>query len=317
MQKIIAIVGPTASGKTAISLAIAKKFGGEIISADSMQIYREMNIGTAKPSLEERAGIPHHLMGHISVEAVYNVAEYANEARLILDEMDARGCLPIICGGTGLYMDHLLSNTEFFEIPLDEKIRLTYQEMAHQRGNDAVYALLKERDPQLAAHLHPNDSKRVIRGLEVLEITGKRLSELQQESIRESPYEVLYIGLNYHDRQKLYERINLRVDLMIQNGLLDEIEILMKDYNLSATARAAIGYKELMDAIEAGEPITSAIELIKQKSRNYAKRQITWFGKNQKIHWFYRDEMSDEQMLENAFALVDAFLEKGAKREER
>lgn len=313
MQKIIAIVGPTASGKTGLSVTLAARYGGEILSADSMQIYAEMNIGTAKPTLEERAGVPHHLMGHVSVEETYNVASFAEDARRVLAELESRNKLPFICGGTGLYIDHLLSDTEFFDIPLNKAVRKKYQAMAESQGNEAVFRLLAGSDPQLAEKLHPNDSKRVIRGLEVLEITGRKLSELQAQSHRESPYDVLWIGLNYRDRQKLYDRINYRVDVMMKDGLLDEINTLLRNYSLSSTARAAIGYKEIIDAMEAGTDIAEAVELVKQKSRNYAKRQLTWFGRNQEIHWFYRDELSDSELLARSSALIEHFLKGGNK----
>lgn len=313
MQDIVAIVGPTASGKTALSIAVARHFGGEVVSADSMQIYREMNIGTAKPSMEERQGILHHLMGHCSAEQTYNVASYVADAKDVLYELEQRKVLPILCGGTGLYMDHLLGNTDFFEIPLDAEIRNKYQEMAKKSGNEVVYSLLMQCDPELARKLHPNDSKRVIRGLEVFEITGKKLSDFQKESHRESPYRVLYIGVNFKDRSLLYDRINRRVDLMIQNGLLEEIDDLMKNYHLSDTARSGIGYKELIDAIEAGEQLEPAIDLIKQKSRNYAKRQITWFGRNKAVCWFNRDEFSEDEINTRVFELIENFLEGGNK----
>lgn len=311
MQKIIVVVGPTASGKTGLSVELARRYGAEILSADSMQIYREMNIGTAKPTMDERAGVSHHLMGHVSVEETYNVASYVRDAQAVLKDLQKRNCLPIICGGTGLYIDHLLHDTEFFDIPQIDAVRERYQNLAAEKGNDAVYQLLQERDPALAEKLHPNDSKRVIRGLEVLDITGRRLSELQKESHRESPYEVLWIGLNYRDRKLLYDRIDLRVDLMVGNGLLREIEQLMVSYSLSSTARAAIGYKEIIDAIEANGVMDAAIDLVKQKSRNYAKRQLTWFGRNKEIHWLYRDEQSDELIFGNACSLIEDFLKGG------
>ncbi len=308
MQKVIAIVGPTASGKTALSVALAKHFNAEIISADSMQIYREMNIGTAKPSMEERQGIPHHLMGHISVESSFNVATYVKEAHLVLDELKQRNVVPVFCGGTGLYLDHLLKNTDFFDIPFDASIRQKYEMLAFEKGNDYIYDLLTLKDPKLAEKLHPNDTKRIIRGLEVLDITGKQLSEMQQESHGEPLFDVLYIGLNYKDRSLLYERINRRVDLMVEQGLIDEVQELKESFVLSETARAAIGYKELLDCMDVNEPLDGAIELIKQKSRNYAKRQQTWFGRNKEIHWFYRDELSDEAILLQSINLAEQFL---------
>ncbi len=312
MQKVIAIVGPTASGKTALSVALAKHFNAEIISADSMQIYREMNIGTAKPSMEERQGIAHHLMGHVSVEDSYNVATYVKEARLILEDLKQRDVLPVFCGGTGLYLDHLMNNTDFFDIPFDASIREKYELLAYEKGNDFIYNLLSLKDPKLAQKLHPNDTKRVIRGLEVLEITGKNLSELQQESRGEPLFDVLYIGLNFKDRSLLYDRINQRVDLMVEQGLIDEVQKLKVSFALSDTARAAIGYKELLDCMDADTSLDDAIDLIKQKSRNYAKRQQTWFGRNKDIHWFYRDEQCDEVILAQSIELAEHFL-KGEK----
>ena len=311
MQKVIAVIGPTASGKTALSVALAERFGGEVVSADSMQIYNEMNIGTAKPSAEEQKGIPHHLIGHVSVEKSYNVATYVGDARAVLAELKRRQVLPILCGGTGLYLDHLLGNTEFFEIPLKDDVRQKYQLMAETQGNETIFALLSELDPVLASRLHPNDSKRIIRGLEVFEITGRRLSDFQAESLRNSPYDVLYIGLNFKDRDLLYQRINARVDLMIEQGLFQEIFDLNKHYYLSDTARAAIGYKEILDTVEAGGKLEDAVELIKQKSRNYAKRQITWFKRNENIHWFYRDERTEEDLISKACLLAETFLKRG------
>ncbi len=308
MQKIIAIVGPTASGKTGLSIELAKRLGAEIVSADSMQIYREMNIGTAKPSLGERQGIRHHLLGHMSVEDSYSVVAYAEDAKVVLQDLARRGIVPIICGGTGLYMDHLLMNTNFFEISVPEQIRENLQKEAEKVGLETIYERLKEVDPILAKKLHPNDSKRVIRGLEVYEATGKPLSAFQRESIRPSDYEVLYIGLNFADRNKLYARINQRVDLMMEMGLEAEVRGLLENKKLSATARAAIGYKELMDAIENEESIETAVELIKQKSRNYAKRQLTWFKKNSEIHWFNADECEKDQLMDQVHKLAVSFL---------
>lgn len=310
-QKIIAVVGPTASGKTGLSVSLAAHLGGEIVSADSMQIYREMSIGTAKPTLEERRGIPHHLMGHVSVEDTYNVAAYVQDAHLVLETLEARGGLPIFCGGTGLYLDHLLNNTDFFDIPIEASLRGKYQELAEKEGGAYLYALLEKVDPVLAKKLHPNDVKRVIRGLEVFESTGRKLSDFQMESKRSSPYDVLWIGLNFRNRQLLYDRIDRRVDVMEKEGLLDEIRHLMANYQLSSTARAAIGYKEVIDALESGGSVAEALNLVKQKSRNYAKRQLTWFHKNEKIHWFYRDELDDHLLLSQAIQICEKFLEGG------
>ncbi len=308
MQKMIAIVGPTASGKTGLSIALAKRIGAEIVSADSMQIYDQMNIGTAKPSPEEQEGVIHHLIGHISVEDSYNVVSFVQDAKAVLKDLNCRGIVPIICGGTGLYIDHLLRNTNFFEISVPEAIREKYQKEAESYGSEFLHHQLKEVDPILAGKLHPNDVKRIIRGLEVYETTGKPLSAFQKESQRASAYQVLYIGLNYKDRSRLYEQIDQRVDLMVESGLEDEVRSLLKNKKLSATARAAIGYKELMDAIENNESIEDAVELIKQKSRNYAKRQLTWFKKNSEIHWFNVDEYERNQLIDRVYDLALSFL---------
>ncbi len=313
MQDIIAIVGPTASGKTGLSVALAKHYGADIVSADSMQIYREMNIGTAKPSMEERCGVRHHLMGHIGVAQSYNVVSYVKDARTVLEQLQTEGVLPILCGGTGLYIDHLLSDTDFFDIPFDADVRAGFQAIADQQGPEALHIRLQKIDPALADKLHPNDVKRVIRGLEVYEVTGRKLSDYQSESHRKSPFRVLYLGLNYKDRSILYDRINRRVDLMVEEGLIQEVDDLMVNHTLSDTARAAIGYKEVIDCLEADGELSVAIELIKQKSRNYAKRQITWFGKNPEVHWLYPDEMDEQEMINKAIQLVDDFLKGGNK----
>ena len=247
-------------------------------------------------------------MGHISVEDSYNVATYVKEARLILEDLKQRDVLPVFCGGTGLYLDHLLSNTDFFDIPFDASIREKYELLVCEKGNDFVYNLLSLKDPKLAKKLHPNDTKRVIRGLEVFDITGKCLSEFQQESHGEPLFDVLYIGLNYKDRSLLYDRINQRVDLMVEQGLINEVHKLKASFALSDTARAAIGYKELLDCMETDVSLDDAIDLIKQKSRNYAKRQQTWFGRNKGIHWFYRDELCDEAIFDQAIELAEHFL---------
>ncbi len=311
MQKVVAVVGPTASGKTGLAIAVGKVFGAEIISADSMQIYREMRIGTARPSLEEQQGIPHYLMGHVSVRENYHVAAYVKDAKAVLSALEKRGVLPIFCGGTGLYLDHLLQNTSFFEIPLQEEVRIHYRNMAEEQGPQYLYEQLNRVDPALAERLHPHDIKRVTRGLEVFASTGKRLSDYQLESHMESPYQVLYLGLNFHDRALLYQRIDQRVDQMVRQGLLDEIEQLRSRCTLSSTARAAIGYKELMDALDTGESLSEAICLVKQKTRNYAKRQLSWFRRNQEIHWLYADEEPFSLLLDRAISLVRNFLSEG------
>ena len=215
--KVVAVVGPTASGKTALGVEIAKRFNGEVVSADSMQIYKGMDIATAKPMPEEMQGIPHHLIDFLDRDIVFSAADYVRLAREKIDEVLSRGKLPVIVGGTGLYIDSLLENVKFSEGGSDEEYREKLYKIAAQEGNEALHGRLVEVDPEAAESIHPNNTVRVVRALEVYHVTGRKFSELKKESrTEESPYDSLIIGLNYHDRQKLYDRINLRVDEMAE-----------------------------------------------------------------------------------------------------
>lgn len=301
---VLAVVGPTASGKTALSIALAKTLNGEIISADSMQIYKGMDIASAKPTEEERAGIPHHMVGVVSPETPYSVADYVEDAgEAIADVWDREKC-PILVGGTGLYVDSLLSGTRFIPSPTDLKLRKELQTQYETLGGEAMLQKLREFDPESAARLHPNNNKRIIRAFEVYRLTGKTMTEALKNSHSEpSRYKPVYIGINFADRAVLYDRINRRVDLMLENGLLDEA----KDFfeHTTATAAQAIGYKELKPYLDGEVSLSEAVDRLKQVTRNYAKRQLTWFKRNPEIHWLYPDTCTKEEFLRQAFKIAE------------
>ena len=295
--KIAVILGPTASGKTALGIEMAKRFGGEVVSADSMQIYEGMDISTAKPTPEEMNGIPHHLIGFLPRDRAFSVAEYVDLAGKAIRDISDRGKLPIIVGGTGLYIDSLVENIKFPDITSDEKVRERISNDIETLGVDAVFERLKECDPETAAELHPNNKVRVIRALEVFELTGRKLSELKAESrLEPSPYDAVMIGLNCRDRQKLYDRINKRVDIMVENGLVEESRAVYENSDMK-TAANAIGYKELIPYFKNEADFSVCIDKIKQETRRYAKRQLTWFGKNAKIQWLMLDEFDNKEKI--------------------
>ena len=295
--KIAVILGPTASGKTALGIEMAKRFGGEVVSADSMQIYEGMDISTAKPTPEEMNGIPHHLIGFLPRDRAFSVAEYVDLAGKAIRDISDRGKLPIIVGGTGLYIDSLVENIKFPDITSDEKVRERISNDIETLGVDAVFERLKECDPETAAELHPNNKVRVIRALEVFELTGRKLSELKAESrLEPSPYDAVMIGLNCRDRQKLYDRINKRVDIMAENGLVEESRAVYENSDMK-TAANAIGYKELIPYFKNEADFSVCIDKIKQETRRYAKRQLTWFGKNAKIQWLMLDEFDNKEKI--------------------
>ncbi len=303
---LIVVCGPTASGKTALAVELAKRFDGEVISADSMQIYREMNIGTAKPDIRERQGIPHHMMDVVSVSEQYSVSRYVKEAGECIDGVMSRGRLPILAGGTGLYIDSLVNNIDFIDIKNDFEYRESLKRMSEQSGADSLYKMLCEVDAETAGRLHPNDVKRVIRALEVYKLTGRTMAQVQRESRRRRRYNALFIGLDFLSREILYRRINDRVAAMLEKGLEDEARAIVK-LDLSKTARAAIGYSEMFDLICGKIDRESAIQTICRRTRNYAKRQLTWFRKNREIHWLYPDSTEidfDPVKLANAAVKV-------------
>lgn len=295
--RVLAVAGPTASGKTWLGVELAKKYGGEVISADSMQIYKGMDIASAKPTEDEMQGIPHHLIDFLDRDIVFSAADYVRLAREKIDEVLSRGKLPIIVGGTGLYIDSLLENVKFSEGGSDEAYRETLYAFAAQEGNEALHRRLEEVDPEAAESIHPNNTVRVVRALEVYHVTGRKFSELKKESrTEESPYDSLIIGLNYHDRQKLYDRINLRVDEMAERGLVEEARELY-DHGGMKTAANAIGFKEFIPFFQGVETLEACIDKIKQETRRYAKRQLTWFRKNPSIQWIFLDEFNKKNEI--------------------
>lgn len=297
-KKILAVVGATASGKTDMAISLAKEFDGEIVSADSMQIYKGMDIATAKPSEEEMQGIPHHLIDFLERDVSFSVADYVKLANEKISDIISRGKLPIIAGGTGLYIDSLLNNVKFSETKKDEEYCKSLEKFAEINGNDELYKILAETDPESAVSIHPNNLVRVIRALEVYHTTGRKLSELKAESrLEESPYDSFIIGLDYSKRDILYDRINRRVDIMLERGLVDEARNLYLESGKMKTASNAIGYKELIPYFENVQSFDECVDKIKQETRHYAKRQLTWFRKNQKINWFLLDKIDEKNKI--------------------
>jgi tRNA dimethylallyltransferase len=284
-ENVLAIIGPTSVGKTALSLELAARFSGEIISGDSMQFYRGMDIGTAKASPEERAAIPHHLIDICDLDEEFTVADFQRRTAALISDMNSRQILPIIVGGTGLYIQSVLYGYRFSEAGEDEAYRASLSSLAETDGNEALHAKLSAVDPLTAARLHPNDVKRVIRALEIYHLTGKTMAEYQQRS-EESPYNLLLLGLTM-DRALLYERINARVDQMIEAGLIEEVEgLLRKGYDASLRSMQALGYKEIIAYLQGLTTKEAAVELVKKRTRNFAKRQLTWFRAMKDIVWF-------------------------------
>ncbi len=289
---LLAVVGPTASGKTKLGVGLAKALGGEIISADSMQIYKDMPIAAAVPSAEEREGIEHHLMEFCEAGSEFSVADYVNLAKEKISEIYSRGKLPILVGGTGLYVNSLVDNISFSEEKKDESLRAELEVQFDELGGEEMLRRLAEFDPDSAARLHVRDRRRIIRAFEIYLQTGKTATEQNADSRREpSPYDVLMIGIAYRSRETLYERINRRVDIMLENGLLDEAE----KYCCSERKGSgqAIGHKELSPYFRGECSLCDAVETLKRETRRYAKRQYTWFCRDERIKWIYADEETD------------------------
>ena len=285
---ILVICGPTASGKTALAVELALRFGGEVVSADSMQVYRRMDIGTAKPTAEETRGVPHHMIDVADPEENYSVARYVAEAVPIVDDILARGKLPIIAGGTGLYIDNLVAGRQFAPFEADSGLRERLQARVRAEGLPALYAQLQTADPAAAGRIHPNDEKRIIRALEVRLSTGKTLTQYDAET-RALPnrYAPLTVALRFGERPWMWERIDRRVDDMMARGLEQEVrDLLASGVPPERTAMQAIGYKEIAAAISEGRPVDHGAEEVKLRSRQYAKRQLTWFRRNRDAHWF-------------------------------
>ena len=301
-QKIICVVGPTASGKTGLGIALAKHFDGEVISADSMQIYRDMHIASAAPDDSETDGVPHHLVEFLPYGSSYTVADYVKAAREKIAQIAARGKLPIIVGGTGLYINSLVNNVEFVEQETDLNLREKITQEFDAVGGEEMLNRLRQIDPDAAEKLHENDKRRIIRAFEIYESTGNTKSFNDEQSIKnESPYDATLIGITYRDREKLYDRINLRVDIMLQSGLLDEARAAF-DKNLGGGSIQAIGHKEFFDYFKGEILLEEAVENLKRSTRRYAKRQLTWFNKDTRINWIYKDET--ENIVEIAIKLL-------------
>ena len=302
------IVGATASGKTGLGVYVARKFNGEVISADSMQIYKGMSIATAKPTIEEMQGVPHHLIDFLPVTEKYSVSTYCNNAKSVFDDVVSRDKLPVIVGGTGLYIDSFLSNTQFLDNAGSDTVREILKKEFEIKGIEKLYEELCEIDPEAARNIHPNNTVRVLRALEVYRATGKTLTEQNLLSHNvESDIEPLYIAIGYRDREILYDRINKRVDIMLENGLIDEAKEFF-EMNPSVTAFNAIGCKELKPFIDGEADLDICVDNLKRETRRYAKRQLTWFKRNNKINWLYADNKDKDLIYSEAEALIIDFL---------
>lgn len=298
-DKIIAVAGPTASGKSALALELCKRLDGELISLDSMQIYRGLDIGTAKPTKAEQAEVRHHMIDICEPTENFSAAEFAERAHKVIADVRSRGKRAVLCGGTGLYLDTVLGRLDFGEIESDEKLRGELIAFAEKNGAEALHERLRGIDPQAAEKIHPNNVRRVARAIEIYELTGKTKTEHDRAAISDSPYESLIIGLDYDDREVLYNCINRRVDAMIEAGLEGEVRSLVSRGLLSAesTAGQAIGYKEMLGYIAGDCSLGDAVEKIKLGTRRYAKRQLTWLRRNPSINWLYPDRLCDFQSL--------------------
>ena len=308
MDKIICVVGPTASGKTALAVELAKFTNGEVVSCDSMQIYRRLSIGTAKPTIEEMQGIPHHMIDILEPDEDFSVSRYVEMATPIVEDILARGKTAIIAGGTGLYVDNLIKGGEFAPTP-STGCRERLEERLKTEGLDALIAELRQIDP-VALEKSQNNPRRIIRALEVFQETGETITAHNQRTAAMAPkFDPLWIGVDYVNRQDLYDRIDLRVELMVKEGLLDEIrEVLNSGIPEKATAMQAIGYKEFVGALAGRSTVEEAIAQVQQSSRRYAKRQLTWFKRNDNIHWLRRAPgQPAEEIFSQAFQLARNF----------
>ncbi len=307
----VAVVGPTASGKTALSIALAKDFNAEVVSADSMQIYKGMDIATAKPTEEEMQDIAHHLIGFVDISQKFSVAQYLSCARNCINDIHSRGKKIIVAGGTGLYVSSLVDNIQFE----DEKENQLRAELAHNAqlyGGAYMLEQLKMLDPEYANELHENDVTRIIRGIEINKLFGHTMREHKRISRQtQSPYNVCMLGIAFRDRQKLYDRIDARVEIMLQNGLEAEARHFFGKFDSSKTAVQAIGYKELFPYLEGRMSLDEAVDNLKRATRNYAKRQLTWFRKDERIHWLYADEMDKNELIQEAKSICDLFYSNG------
>ncbi|MDP4120468.1 MAG: tRNA (adenosine(37)-N6)-dimethylallyltransferase MiaA [Bacillota bacterium] len=305
---VIAVVGPTASGKTRLGIELAKMFNGEIVSADSMQIYKGMDILTAKPTKEEMYGIVHHLIGFLNPDQNYSVADYVENAKKVIEEIHQNGKLPIVVGGTGFYVNSLMNGITFSENSFNDDVRADLQKKLENEGIESLLSELNSFDSVAAEQLKSGNAKRIIRAIEVYKTTGITITEHNKRSVpEEKPYNDIRIGLKFQDRNILYERINNRVDIMMKSGLLEEARGAYFG-SLSKTSKMAIGYKELIPYFENKCSLNECVEKIKQETRHYAKRQLTWFIRDKSIHWIDIDTVNDENEIVNLAAnLVNCY----------
>lgn len=306
---LICIVGPTASGKTSLAIEIAKHYDCEIVSADSMQIYKGMDIATAKPTLAEQDGIKHHLIDFLDIDKTFSVAQYCDMAHGIIRDIYAKSKTPILVGGTGLYIDSLINNITFSDADSDEDLRKALYSEFESNGVEPLLKTLYKIDPYTASRLEvEKNPKRIIRAIEVYKTTGITMSQHNANSrLNDSPYRVVKIGLTATDRQYLYDRINNRVDSMVQSGLIEEAKSFVNE-NMSSTSSMAIGYKELMPYLQGEAELETCIENLKMQTRRYAKRQLTWFNRDKNIHWFNIDILSKNELVSEAVDKINKVL---------
>ncbi len=308
---LVVLAGPTASGKTALAVELCRRFNGEVISADSMQVYATLQVGTARPTAEEMCGIPHRLMGFLPPDASYSVAKYAESAHAAIREVHSRGKLPFLCGGTGLYIQAVVDNLQYEDQSGDRSVRDELNRRIAEEGGEALLAELAAVDPQTAARLHPNDHGRIVRALELYRTTGQTITQQNEDSHRvPSPYAVCGLRLDFHDREKLYDRINLRVHRMLEQGLEDEARWLREQPHTD-TVRQAIGYKEWEPYFNGQASLQEVVAAIQQGSRRYAKRQLSWFRHRDWMHPLYVD---DGAVIDAAVQYINTW--KGAETDE-
>ena len=306
-KKIIVICGPTASGKTGLSLVLAQNFGGEIISADSMQVYKNLDIGTAKATKDEQAVAKHHLVDFMEPSEPYNVEIFTRLAKEKIEEICARGNVPIIAGGTGLYIESLVKGITFTDQPADKTVKHRLEKQLEENGKEWLHAELVKVDPEYAATVHPNNAVRVMRALEIYYTTGTTMTQqIAASRPAEKPYDVLYLATGFNDRSKLYENIEKRVDIMVQLGVLAEAEYVYKNKDSFVNSAAAIGYKEFFPYFEGTQTLEECIDTLKKSSRHYAKRQLTWFNRMEDINWLMVD--GEEDYKKKAISLAERFL---------
>lgn len=306
MKQLLIIVGPTAVGKTDTAISLAKKLDGEIISADSMQIYRFMDIGTAKPTKEEQAGIPHHMMDFVDPDEAFSVAEFQNKATELIKVLSEKHKLPIVAGGTGLYVNSLMYKMDFTSTISNWALRNSLEKEAQLHGNLHIHSRLKEIDPKAADRIHPNNVKRVIRAIEVNYESGENIGDFKEDTIPNDEYSICMIGLT-RNREELYDRVNKRVEIMLKQGLVGEVRgLLEKGYSKDLIAFKGLGYKEIIGYLEGKYDLDYAVEILKRDTRRYAKRQLTWFKRYQEANWFnLSDYTSSEKLINDIMAVIE------------